>query len=654
MVHKPFDRTIVCNPGVTMSKVGSSLLTRGNVGIYDLMDTDENGLKPVLSFAGRDKNEKRYVICTGNTDDVASRSNSNKSLKSQVFTINEIVGVYASYPKTDTMGIDDVIIGFNGNDESTGFTAKKGQRINVKLTLHSKALEMLGYDNGIELQDTIAFDECSFLPHQCEDCDPCEEPDCLQPVLNMIERYKNQPVAAGHIVDEFLEITPVHKCATAGAAPATTDMNFFCMSVCDTGDDRALGLVASQYPGKKVVRTDRKDSTSYYKVITEDATMPDYKMTFSSVMKGCGDCPDGYTAKEGGLIYSILLEDEGEDKKADVEALANAVAGTAVKQDGNYFGVGLYTAQLSKKPTDAEMKTFTDANPSATIKYVITTADMCENPTVENVKWSKCGSCKVSTEKYYITVPDKVCGDTNESRLKEVQAAYPDLTIKDYAAGSTDGCMHSFETEVKTNMVCEECDDVFKNYFKSDAPAPYDGHEWVKVPAATSDSGCICGIRFRSKVLEIIPSDRMEDKMSYVEDATRIAVEGGWLDELVENDLAFQDPLAVTWISRWSPVTHRGADLKDAEREGLTYFRQKPVHDRYMEREWTNEQTLLDNKTQYADIAVTLLTVRDSNGVADRVAAHTTIHFFVEYGAHQGIVDMVNMMAAAAGISGIK
>lgn len=49
-------------------------------------------------------------------------------------------------------------------------------------------------------------------------------------------------------------------------------------------------------------------------------------------MKGCEECPEGYTKVDGGLIYAVTLEDDGVDQSTVVESIKNAVSSTAEKQ----------------------------------------------------------------------------------------------------------------------------------------------------------------------------------------------------------------------------------------------------------------------------------------------------------------------------------
>ena len=73
-----------------------------------------------------------------------------------------------------------------------------------------------------------------------------------------------------------------------------------------------------------------------------------------------------------------------------------------------------------------------------------------------------------------------------------------------------------------------------------------------------------------------------------------------------------------------------------------------------MERVFTNEETRLNLLTQYADFAVTIKPARYSNGFGRVMDDHITFHFYVPYGAHEGIQEMMDMLAAAAGVTPCK
>lgn len=657
-IHHPYQRHIICPPGAKLSDVSSLLLQEGQIAIYDLEgEQDENGLKAVTELKGCPKDEQRYVIRIGRNDMVHSRISDDKAFSTPPFAINEIIDVYASAPKEKDIKVDEVIFGYNGIDPETAIQAEKGDRIPIKIRLTGRPFELLGYPNGeVFIYDYILIDRCpaTMLQGPCApDCDPCEAVDLLNPILDAIKRIKEQPIAGGHKVGDFIEITPVHGGGTGAEDPVEEDMNFYCTEVCDTGDGYALAQIQAAYPGLKVVRTGREFSVSKYQVMKTGAAPDDYEQHLSSILKGCEECPEGYTEVEGGLIYAVSLEDDGVDSSTVVETLTNAVASSAKKASAQSNGVGFYTVVVSKKPTKAEISAFVRANPTATVTYVAEVADMCSNPTVTTASWNACGSCKVSKEAYYITLPDDACGVEAEAKLK---AAFPNLEIEAY--GTPGGCQHQYKTEVYTNMVCDDCDPMFRDFYVSKAPEPFMGRNWRKLGAVDASGdvvdplpkNALCGIKFKGIDYLISPSDCLMDKMVYEEGSVRISVSGGYSDEQREAISTYFNPIHTEYKSHWAPRTHLGAELLDKERESRTYFDMRSNHRNYMERLFTNEETRLSFLTQYADISVTMKPARYSNGFGRTIDDHITFHFHVPYGNHQGILDMVNMLAASAGI----
>lgn len=664
MIHRPFDRHIICPPHAKLDDVDSLLLQEGQIAIYDLEgEVGENGLKAITDFKGADKNEQKYVLRVGRNEIPRSRISDDKDYSTPAFSLNEIIEVYASAPKTKDIKVDEVIFGYNGIDDNTAIQAEKGDRIPIKIRLTGRPFELRNYPNGeVTIYDYIDIARCPAAQTlgPCEDCDPCEAVDLLPAILETIERIKNQPIAGGAKVGDFVEIKPIHSCDPAEKQPVEEAMNFYCMEMCDTGDAYALMQLRAAYPGLDIKRVDRKLSVSKYQVMKEGAAPEDYEQKLSSIMKGCEDCPEGYSEVEGGIIYAVTLEDDGADQSTIVEGIANAVSGTAKKMDGQYNGAGLYTVAVSKKLTKAEIAAFAETNPTATVRYVATTKDMCSNPTVESVSWTACGSCKISKDAYEITLPDNECG---ESALEELRAAYPDLDIDDY--GTPAGCQRKFKTVVVTNMVCDECDPIFKDFYVSKAPAPYRGRNWKKLGAVAGDGqiiedplpkNCKCGILFRGIDYMLSPSDCLVDKMVFEEGSVRIAVQGGYPDEQREAISTYYDPIHTEYKSHWEPRTHLGANLLDAERESAMYFDNRSIDSCLIGRMFKNEETRLDFLSQYADFSVTIQPKRYSNSMVlgSTVQDHISIHFHVPYGAHEGIQELMDMLAASAGIKPCK
>ena len=660
-IHRPYDRHIICPPHAKLEDVDSLLLQEGQIAIYDLAgEQTDNGLKAVMSLNGARKDEQNYVIRVGKNEVVKSRNSDDKSYSTPAFAINEIIDVYASAPKSKEIKVDEVIFGYNGIDDNTAISASKGDRIPVTIRLSGRPFELLGYTRGeVEINDYIIFDSCPARIDACsEECDPCVEVDVLEAVLKTIERIKNQPIAGGGKVGDYVEIHPIHKCESEAPAVVEIPMNFYCMETCDTGDAYALAQLRAFYPGLKIERVGRSGAISKYQVMKEGAKPADYEKKLSSLMKGCEDCPEGYTEVKGGVIYAVTLQDDGADQSTVVESLEGAVAGTAIKGNGQNDAVGVYTVAVEKKLTKAQIEAFVEANPTATVSYVAATKDMCSNPEIETVSWNACGSCTISKEAYEITLPDNECGD---SALEELKAAFPALEVKDY--GTPGGCQHKFKGVVVTSMVCDECDEMFKDFYVSKAPEAFRGRNWKRLGAVAGDGSvvadplpknCKCGILFRGIDYMLSPSDCLIDKMTFEEGSVRIAVSGGYPDEQREGVSTYYDPIHTEYKQHWAPRTHLGANLLDMEKQQRMFFDFNHTHDNLMERIFSNEETRLDFLTQYADFALTISPARYSNGFGRVIDDHITIHFHVPYGAHEGIQELMDMLAASANVKPCK
>lgn len=426
-LHKPFDRAFHVIGGATMTNGNSLNLAKGQIGIFDMQKTSVNGAQAVSSFAGKPKSDYFYEIKMGTTDLNVTRSQTNKSWSTFPFALNNVVKLGVSAPELTEQSVDEVIVGYNGIDDATAITFKKGDIKKLNVELKGEPIQMLGYGaEGVVIPVYMESEQCDPLEN-CVDCDPCASEECLPLVLEAIETLKNHQLRGGTKVSDYVEVVPVKSCDTL-PAETTIGYTFYQLEVCDTGDQQALALVQAQYPTVKVERTGRNGATSTYQFMqpTADAAPADYQQSVPSIIKGCEDCPAGYTEAAGGFIYAVTLEDDGADSSATVETLANAVAASAVKGDGQNDGVGYYTVVLTEELSDADFDTFIAANPTATIDLVGKVDAICDNSTTTDTAWTTNGTCEISQHTYTIELPDTVCG---EARLQELRDAFPSLEV---------------------------------------------------------------------------------------------------------------------------------------------------------------------------------------------------------------------------------
>lgn len=439
-INKAFDRHFVTIGGAVKTSGGSLTLAKGQLAFVDQSKTTPEGAVIISSFLGKPKHAKDLAIRLGITEKTPNRTYSNKGMSTPPFALNEIKRVRVSAPERTEQSVDEVVIGYDGFDPATAFRFKTGDRyFNLTVELQGGPLQYRGANGDKEMVHiNVEIPNCDVFDN-CEDCDTCDSVDCKSITLEAIERLKRKQLAGGIELQEFVDITPVFSCDN----PATATLipyDFYTISVCDTGDDNALALIQAQY-SYKVILKDRTGSTSTYQILLpESAGAPaDYAQSLASIIKGCEDCPAGYTASPEGYLYTITIEDDGADRSAVITAaLASGkyVANTILRASGNNGGVGFYTAIYSSPITSAEVASFvgtaTNSRNTATVDLVGQVEAVCTNSTVTDTAWVAGDTCNAVEERYSIVLPDNECG---ENRLVELQGNYANNTI--YAFNST-------------------------------------------------------------------------------------------------------------------------------------------------------------------------------------------------------------------------
>lgn len=423
-LHKPSDHHFIVIGGNVLTSSGSLKLTKGQIGFFDTKSLTKDGLTPVTSVAGMPKSNE-FQIKLGTAPLPVTRSLDNKAFSTFPFKLSEVLDVRVSAPKSSTQTVDEVVAGYNGMDANTSIVFKKGDRKSIYLRLSGEYIGMLGYpENFVTIEYTMQEEPCSPF-EECTECDECTVVECAPIVARAVEYLKRYELRGGVKVEDVVEITPVKSCTEAPSFVETTK-TFYSMSVCDTGDQNALALVQAQYPGLPVVRTDRKGSTSTYQILSSEGLPAAYTQTIASILKGCEDCPAEWDEIQGGILYSITIADENANLSASIQALPNTVTGTATKQSQN-GAIGMYTVVVTSPLSSSAINTFLSSEPSATFELVGTTASICENDGTTTSTWVAGEVCTVSSQSYTIVVPDNKCG---ESRLAELQTAYPDMDIE--------------------------------------------------------------------------------------------------------------------------------------------------------------------------------------------------------------------------------
>ena len=637
-LHKSQDLYFPTIDGNVKRTGGASKLAMGQLAVVDLSKgASADGAFVVDDFGALSKRSK-LEFRLGKANVGVTRSLDNKPYTSIAFSLNDVVDLRVDAPKTTGIGVDDFIIGFNGVAGSE-ISLDNGDNEVFQLSLTGKAMEYLGYKDGCA---TVQF-QLEAPNEGVKDTDWTDH-EIVEKAVEVLKRYE----LIGQVkLTDYVDVIEVRDTAVALAGGT----QFYELTIADNSTFSDLARVQAQYPGNDVkVKSVNEGSTTYITIAT--ALPAAYTVSIADLIKGCEDCPAGYTEFADGFVYQITAESDGVDQAAAIEgAIPGAEAGSGAAV-GDEDGKTIYTVVTDDALTDVEIETFL-ANAtfvgSTLLLIAADVSELCNNATTTDTAWIAGEECTASTENYTITLADDECGN---NRLEELQAAFPDLTI---TAGVSVACQTTYSTTIATNVICDECDIIFTDIFSSEAPVDYDLVPWIK-EATAYVPGSLMGIRFRAKENILSGSESFRDDMDFVAESVRLSLVGGFPTNVNESyNLGTNGRYTVKLLSRFEPPVNFGGNLRNFEDMGQVYFRGTERHKGNNYAKFVfGEETRLDGTKQYVDYIVTIEPSRLQGGVTQRVNESRTYHVYVEVGRHQEVEGLLNDLAVAAGIPPVQ
>jgi len=191
----------------------------------------------------------------------------------------------------------------------------------------------------------------------------------------------------------------------------------------------------------------------------------------------------GYVVGETITIAGTALT--GGSSPADdvvVTVTALEVEATSIVKTGNNGSIGNYVVSFESQLSDAVIANIEAVNDTYTVYFEGEADTLCiPDAQPADTSWVAGESCTVSTQQYYIDLKDTECGD---SRLAELQDAYPNLTITEDTTTTHTNCRRRYLTTVTSDVVCEGCE---TPEYIFEAPADYSFEVWKAV--AIEDGG---------------------------------------------------------------------------------------------------------------------------------------------------------------------
>jgi hypothetical protein len=220
------------------------------------------------------------------------------------------------------------------------------------------------------------------------------------------------------------------------------------------------------------------------------------------------------------------------------------------------------------------------------------------------------------------------------------------------------GCQTRYTATVNTNMVCEECDPVFKDFYVSSAPESFETILWSKDEGSSilPAGNCLCGIMFTGKTFLLSGDEALRDMVGFTETSTQVQVAGGYPDEIREGiGLIEKGTYAVKYLSRWTERTHLYGNLRDMEKEGKVYFEGKRYDNGYLGRVLRGETaTVQDNLKQAVFFYLEVGHEAYTQSFAGKNTQNIEYAFVVELGRHYDVMNLLNNLAANAGVPTVQ
>lgn len=647
-IHKPYDRHFV-STGAVKTEGGSLNLALGQLGVFKV-NTKHNaqGLEALSNFKNLSKREKVEIKVGDNT---------NLASSTHPFEIGKIKGLRVSTPQKTEQTVDEVIIGYNGLDESTSITFGVGEFKEINLRLSGEKVGLLGYPEGfVNLTIPLDTKRCSYYAKdKCNgNCDECASVNPLPVLLAGFQRFLNTPLKGGVKVTDLIEYDLIKKCSGAATALNKVEHKFYELSIVDSGTLEALSAVQSQYPNEKVVRKSRKGNTTTYEIVRPTAgvtALAKFKRGADSFIKDCKECVAGWNPVEGGFLYTLQTEDE--NPNTNIEAIEGVKAGTIVKGGATTEGLYSYTFVAEKELAKDKIDEYLDTNKdkSVVLTLVGKVSSVCKSDAVTEFAWTEKATCNAILQEYILDLPDTKCG---ADRLDELKAHYGTNEI---TKGITGGCQSRYHIKVLSNVLCDkECDpNTFFDVYKTEAPIPYEGRTWILKEELSYGTECKAGLRIRGKKFSIHPSENFRNQIAFTESSVGVEISGGWSNDIPE--LAFDHrstPFHVEYVSRKAPRTHVGGNMWEFERMGRTYFTGREEHEDPISRFLLGEQSLLPADTQVVDYALLVEREIFSQGFSQKYNENTEFHILVPIGKHKEVEKLLNLLVSANGIEPVR
>ena len=238
-----------------------------------------------------------------------------------------------------------------------------------------------------------------------------------------------------------------------------------------------------------------------------------------------------------------------------------------------------------------------------------------------------------------------------------ITAASQTVGAIDYVSvATTGGCQRVYTTQVVTDIVCDECDEMFIQDFKSKAPEDFNFTSWTKVDLDEPSEDAKMGILLKGKPFIMTPTEVTRDSVPFYETSTRIEVAGGYIEEENENfQPVYKNIFNVKRLEIARDRDALGYNFLPLEEMSRAHFLGEMRHeDNLYAQGILGEESVLKFKKQYVTYELTVKDNKFSQGVGRSSDMGHTFLLFAELGYQDALETLLNKLAAKAGVEGVN
>lgn len=220
-----------------------------------------------------------------------------------------------------------------------------------------------------------------------------------------------------------------------------------------------------------------------------------------------------------------------------------------------------------------------------------------------------------------------------------------------YASTATTGaCQAVYSTNVVSSIICDECDPVFLDSFKANAPEPFEFHEWEQIVVAPN-ANSLMGVRITGKPFDMMPTEATIDQVPFFETSADIKVNGGYIETVVASFAPqYSNPFNVVRLSRKQDRDSLGYHLRQFEEAARMYFSGIRRHkNNLFAKAIFGEESVLKFDKQYVIYHIYVHDSKYSQGAGRTSDMGTEYAVIVEFGRHEAVEDYINKLAVASG-----